>query len=211
MNFKNAFLRTLVTLYEYCRAPQRNFILRIVRKIDGGEMYSSWLRNIFEKYHGITVGYGSYGSCFKVGSFQNGTVIGRYCSLASDIKRFNANHPTEYFSMHPLFYNPVAGAVKKDSLNRNVLTIGNDVWIGYHVTILSDVTYIGTGAVIGACSVVTKNVGDYEIVVGNPAKFLRHRFSPEIKDSLLKSNWWDLDKDTLFNKKDDIKKLVGLR
>lgn len=52
--------------------------------------------------------------------------------------------------------------------------IGNDVWIGTNVTILPNVT-IGNGAVIGAGSVVTRNVYDYEIVAGNPAKIIGQR------------------------------------
>jgi acetyltransferase-like isoleucine patch superfamily enzyme len=55
------------------------------------------------------------------------------------------------------------------------LEIGDDVFIGANVTILSQVDKIGTGAVIGAGSVLTKNVGEYEIWAGNPAKFIRHR------------------------------------
>ena len=55
------------------------------------------------------------------------------------------------------------------------LDIGDDVFIGANVTILSKVNKIGTGAVIGAGSVLTKDVGEYEIWAGNPAKFLKHR------------------------------------
>lgn len=52
--------------------------------------------------------------------------------------------------------------------------IGSDVWIGGRVTILPGV-HIGNGAVIGAGAVVTKNVPDYAIVGGNPAKVIRYR------------------------------------
>jgi acetyltransferase-like isoleucine patch superfamily enzyme len=55
------------------------------------------------------------------------------------------------------------------------LDIGDDVFIGAGVTILSKVNKIGTGAVIGAGSVLTKDVGEYEIWAGNPAKFIKHR------------------------------------
>lgn len=68
--------------------------------------------------------------------------------------------------------------------------IGNDVWIGREATIMPGVT-IGDGAVIGAHSVVTKNVGPYEIVAGNPAKLIRTRFSPEDVQRLLTARWWD--------------------
>lgn len=52
--------------------------------------------------------------------------------------------------------------------------IGNDVWIGGRVIILPGVT-IGDGAIIGAGSVVTKNIAAYDVVAGNPAKIIRNR------------------------------------
>lgn len=52
--------------------------------------------------------------------------------------------------------------------------IGNDVWIGARMIILPGVT-IGTGAIIGAAAVVTKDVPDYAIVGGNPAKIIKFR------------------------------------
>jgi len=55
------------------------------------------------------------------------------------------------------------------------IDIGDDVFIGANAIILSQVRNIGTGAVIGAGSVLTKDVGEYEIWAGNPAKFIRHR------------------------------------
>ena len=60
----------------------------------------------------------------------------------------------------------------------NEITICSDVWIGANVTILKGVT-IGRGSVVGACSVVTKSVPPYSIVVGNPASVVKKRFSEE--------------------------------
>lgn len=54
--------------------------------------------------------------------------------------------------------------------------IGNDVWIGGRVTILPGVK-IGNGTILGAGAVVTKDVPDYAIVGGNPAKILKYRKS----------------------------------
>ncbi len=59
---------------------------------------------------------------------------------------------------------------------RDAVIIGDDVWIGFNATILSGVT-IGKGAVIAAASVVTKNVADYDVVAGNPARRVGERFS----------------------------------
>lgn len=69
--------------------------------------------------------------------------------------------------------------------------IGNDVWIGCNSTILRGVT-IGDGAVIGANSLVNKDVPPYSIVVGSPAKIVKYRFSPEIIEALIDVKWWDI-------------------
>ena len=80
------------------------------------------------------------------------------------------------------------------------LFIGNDVWVGENVKILKKVDYIGHGSVIGAGSIVTKNVPDYAIVAGNPATFIRSRFNENVIQSLLELKWWDWsDKKMLKN------------
>ena len=56
--------------------------------------------------------------------------------------------------------------------------IEDDVWIGARAIILRGVT-VGRGAVVGGGSVVTKSIPPYAIVVGNPARVLRYRFSIE--------------------------------
>lgn len=68
--------------------------------------------------------------------------------------------------------------------------VGNDVWIGRDATILPGVT-IGHGAVIGAHSVVTRDVAPYEIAAGNPARVVRTRFEPDDVALLLEASWWD--------------------
>ena len=55
------------------------------------------------------------------------------------------------------------------------LEIGDGAYIGYRAMILPQVNYIGKGAIIGAGSVLTKDVADNEIWAGNPAKFIRKR------------------------------------
>ena len=68
--------------------------------------------------------------------------------------------------------------------------IGNDVWIGQNAVILPGV-HIGDGAIIGANSVVGRDVDPYTIVVGNPARVLRKRFDDELIDLMLRFKWWD--------------------
>ena len=69
--------------------------------------------------------------------------------------------------------------------------IGNDVWIADNAVVLRGIS-IGTGAIVGAASVVTKDVPPYAIVAGNPAKFVRFRFEQEVIERLQKIKWWEL-------------------
>ena len=78
------------------------------------------------------------------------------------------------------------------------IIVGNDVWFGRDVTIMSGVT-IGDGAVLAANSHVVKNVEPYSVVGGNPAKFLKLRFTPEQIEKLLEIQWWNWE-DEKINK-----------
>jgi virginiamycin A acetyltransferase len=68
--------------------------------------------------------------------------------------------------------------------------IGNDVWIGNNVTIMGGVK-IGNGAVIAMNSHVVRDVGNYEIHGGNPARKISDRFSLEITNELNQLQWWE--------------------
>ena len=70
------------------------------------------------------------------------------------------------------------------------IIVGNDVWFGRDVTIMSGVT-IGDGAVLAANSHIVKNVEPYSVIGGNPAKFLKLRFTPEQIEKLLEIQWWN--------------------
>jgi virginiamycin A acetyltransferase len=73
---------------------------------------------------------------------------------------------------------------------RGDTVIGNDVWIGRDAVILPGIT-IGDGAIIGAHAVVSRDVPPYAVVVGNPARIARRRFSETEIDALLAIRWWD--------------------
>ena len=60
------------------------------------------------------------------------------------------------------------------------ISVGNDVWIGGNVVICQGVT-IGNRAIIAAGAVVTKDVPEFSVVVGNPAKIIR-RYDPDSKE-----------------------------
>lgn len=105
-----------------------------------------------------------------------------------------AKHPIEWVTTLPCFHlkdNATGICYAENEFDWKERTcIGNDVWIGVRATILSGLT-IGDGAVIGGGSVVTKNVGPYEIWAGNPARFIRKRFNDEAISKLEKIQWWN--------------------
>lgn len=82
-------------------------------------------------------------------------------------------------------------------ISKGDIEIGNDVWIGSHVSIMSGVK-IGNGSVIAAFSHVVKDVLPYEVVGGNPAKHIKFRFSDEVISQLLGIAWWDWPQDKIL-------------
>ena len=82
------------------------------------------------------------------------------------------------------------GFVAVHVLEKGPIRVGNACWIGDNVTILSGVA-IGDGAVVGACSVVTRDVPPFSIAVGNPARVIKTRFSTEVIEALREIRWWD--------------------
>lgn len=126
---------------------------------------------------------------------QEKLIIGKFCQFASNLKIImnSANHKFDGFSAYPFF---VMGDGWEGSFNTTALPskgdtiIGNDVWIGYESTILPGVT-IGDGAIIGAKSVVTRDVPPYSIVAGNPGKIIRQRFDDATIQKLQEICWWD--------------------
>ena len=128
------------------------------------------------------------------------TTIGRYCSIAHNCDIGGTEHPTGWVTSHPfawarlpLDHWPAMNTARKTPFNcLEPIAIGHDVWIGTRAFVRNGVT-IGTGSVIGAHAVVTKDVPSYAIVAGNPARVVRYRFPPSIIRRLLASQWWRLD------------------
>lgn len=143
----------------------------------------------------IAIGRGTYGvsrNTFHGLSPKAPVEIGNFCSIATDARIFcQAGHPTHLPSTFPfrtLMTNPAGG--NQDAVTRGPVRIGHDVWIGAAALVLDGVT-IGTGAVVAAGAVVTRDVPPYAIVAGNPARIIRHRFPPEIVAELLEIAWWE--------------------
>ena len=173
------------------------FVMGALYRREGGQLHSHTLRRIMQDHHGVEIGLYSDGGCFRPAAFDSGTIIGRYCSIAETATAWGANHPMNAKSSHALFYNPALGLVDEDGVERTKLVIGHDVWLGHNSIILSGVESIGTGAVVGAGSVVHKDVPPYAVVVGHPARVVRYRFSDEKIADLLAEQWWERPLDDL--------------
>jgi chloramphenicol O-acetyltransferase type B len=127
--------------------------------------------------------------------------IGRFCSIGPHLLCGLGEHPTNFVSTHPVFYSPLKQCGITFSSNtliseRKRVTIGHDVWIGARVYIRDGIS-IGNGAIIAAGSIVVKDVPDYAIVGGVPAKLIRYRFSEEHIKKLQEICWWDWSEATL--------------
>jgi virginiamycin A acetyltransferase len=123
-------------------------------------------------------------------SMINNGVIGNYCSIGPGVKVGQGNHSLSYITT----YQKISSNLIGYSLKTRPALIGNDVWCGANVVIMQGVK-IGDGAVIGANAVVTKDIPDYGIAVGIPAKVIKYRFSPAEISAIKSSNWFDYDMD----------------
>lgn len=141
--------------------------------------------------------------------FQWGTkstlIIGKFCSIGPSVEIFlDSDHRTDWVSTYPFpaFFKELRNINGYVATKGNV-SIGNDVWIGYGAKILSGVT-IGDGAVIGAAAVVTKNVPPYSVVVGNPGRVVKYRFSPSEIERLLAIKWWEWHIDKILKHAEEL-------
>jgi acetyltransferase-like isoleucine patch superfamily enzyme len=121
--------------------------------------------------------------------------IGSFCSIAQGVNIIiKGDHNADWISTFPFTAFAHKGwdgeFIQGHPKSKGPVIIGNDVWIGMNSLILSGVT-IGDGAIIGAHSVVTKNVPPYAIAAGNPAKIVKYRFETEIINKLLNIAWWN--------------------
>ncbi|KLO22764.1 CatB-related O-acetyltransferase [Marinitoga sp. 1155] len=120
--------------------------------------------------------------------------FGKFCSVAYGVKIGLNPHPINYVTTSPLFYMKRGGLVNEDlydEYNEKVI-IEHDVWIGANVLVKTGVR-IGTGSIIAAGAVVTRDVPPYAIVGGVPSKIIKYRFERDVIDELLKSKWWEKD------------------
>ena len=154
-----------------------------------------------------------FGTLIGFNSDLYNSKIGRFCSIASNVKICPFTHPSDFVSTNVSFYNTINTNVpfgkSKTDVKESLTTpdgyfteIGNDVWIGEDVLIKGGVK-IGDGAIIGMRALVTKDVPPYAIVGGVPAKIIRNRFDEKTVDALLKIQWWNWPVDLIDERRED--------
>ena len=130
-------------------------------------------------------------------------IIGKFCAIAKGIEFImnGANHRINSITTYP--FNIMGNGWEKSAPSLSELKlkgdtiVGNDVWIGQNVTVLPAV-HIGDGAIIGANSVVAKDIPPYSVAVGNPCEVKRKRFDEDLIEYLLQIKWWDWNTEKIF-------------
>jgi len=165
-------------------------------------------------------GYSNLG----VASFISDAEIGRYCSIGARVSIGGYEHPLTWLGTASYQWGKSAGALVSENAFARLLSmpeteqlrtkVGSDVWIGDNVVLKRGVT-VGLGAVVGSGSVVTKDVPDFAVVVGAPARVIQFRFDDDLRSRVLASQWWELDLEELsslpLNAVEESLKLIGVR
>ena len=131
----------------------------------------------------------SYGSIKKIGKTGAKVHVGKFCSIADNVTALMTGHDTKNISTYP-FHQVLGFNTTGHPIHYGDINIFHDVWIGHSATLKGGIA-IGSGAVIAANSFVVDNVPAYAMYGGNPAKFIKYRFSRSERQFLLKLQWWD--------------------
>lgn len=139
----------------------------------------------------VEIGHHTYGELNIVAfdkANRDGLTIGNYVSISKNVHfLLHENHKTTSFTTFPLKSKISSIQVSDDAISKGPITIEDEVWIGYGVTILSGVK-VGKGAIIAAGSVVNHDVPPYAVFGGVPGKLIKYRFTDEIIGRLLPLN-----------------------
>ncbi|HLO59600.1 MAG TPA: hypothetical protein VK179_12715 [Bacteroidales bacterium] len=118
-----------------------------------------------------------FGSGFEI-RIGNSSGIGKRCKVPSNIILGNNVMMAEeviILNKNHTFHRIDIPMSEQGASIETKLVIGNDVWIGTRCIILPQVQNIGNGVIIGAGSIVTKDIPDFAIIAGNPAKIIGFR------------------------------------
>jgi phosphonate metabolism protein (transferase hexapeptide repeat family) len=139
--------------------------------------------------------------------------IGKFANIASHVRIYASMHLMERASLHHFTYRSswyFEGEEDDQSFfdwrAGQGITIGHDTWIGHGAVIMPGIR-IGNGAIIGSNAVVTKDVADFAIAVGVPARTIKQRFSDDVASRLDAMAWWDWSHETLHQALPDFRKL----
>jgi chloramphenicol O-acetyltransferase type B len=151
-------------------------------------------------------------------SIVNKSVIGKFCSIGPGCFIGLWEHNTDV-STHSFYLYETSGGFVKGYRNykKDVITttLGSDVWVGANAVILKGIK-IGHGSIVAASSVVTKDVPEYAVVAGNPARIIKYRFSESEIKFMLNTEWWDFRREVIqemvdnncFNSYQEFKKYI---
>jgi len=139
--------------------------------------------------------------------------IGKFANIASHVRIYASMHPMERASLHHFTYRSAWYFEGEEDDQEffdwrasNGIGIGHDTWIGHGAVIMPGVK-IGNGAIIGSNAVVTKDVADFAIAVGVPARTIKQRFTDPVASRLDAMAWWDWDHERLHKALPDFRKL----
>lgn len=139
--------------------------------------------------------------------------IGKFANIAANVRIYASMHPMERASLHHFTYRSAQyfdgeedDAEFFDWRAGNRIAIGHDTWIGHGAVVMPGVR-IGNGAIIGSNAVVTRDVADFDIAVGVPARTIRQRFSDDVAGRLDALKWWDWSHEKLHQALPDFRAL----
>jgi phosphonate metabolism protein (transferase hexapeptide repeat family) len=128
--------------------------------------------------------------------FQN-TEIGPFANIAASVRVGPTSHPMDRPTQHHFTYRrKMFGLAAEDDeaffqwRAQQRTSLGADTWLGHGCIVMPGVK-IGHGVVVGAGAVVTRDLPDYAIAVGVPAKVVRFRFPEATRQALISLAWWD--------------------
>lgn len=190
----------------------RNLIFRIKSYLKLYKHRKKWRKLNFHNFlvastffpiEKVNCGNHSYGDLHIIsyGEDNEALSIGHYVSIANDVWfLLGGNHHYKRFTNYP-FRAKFLDSFYIETWSKGKIIIGDDVWIGTGAFILPGV-HIGQGSIIGAKAVVTTDVPPYAVVVGNPARVVKFRFSDSIISKLLRIDFSKIEPDWVLSHMD---------